>query len=83
MNTDTNLIGERGELLATGLLKTDEIFFAKVLGGKVPSFDVYAEVYDGNTPFPLLIRIKTTTKVNRYNSNSINTPVQDKTSWLC
>ena len=69
MYTDTNLIGERGENFATGLLMTDEIFFAKVLGGKVPSFDVYAEVNDDNTPFPLLIQIKTTTKADRYNKN--------------
>lgn len=79
MYTDTNIIGERGENLATGLLMTDEIFFAKVLGGKVPSFDVYAEVLEENTPFPLLIQIKTTTMADRYNSNSIKTPVPDKT----
>lgn len=79
MYTDTNLIGERGENFATGLLMTDEIFFAKVLGGKVPSFDVYAEVNDDNTPFPLLIQIKTTTKADRYNKNSIRTAVPDKT----
>lgn len=79
MYTDTNIIGERGENLATGLLMTDEIFFAKVLGGKVPSFDVYAEIFDNATPFPFLIQIKTTTKKNRYNIKSIKTSVPDKT----
>jgi hypothetical protein len=79
MYTDTNIIGERGENLATGILMTDEIFFAKVLGGKVPSFDVYAEVCDILNPYPLLIQIKTTTKKNRYNKSTIKTSVPDKT----
>ena len=79
MYTDTNLIGERGECLATAILMTDEVFFAKILGGKVPSFDVYAEVNCDNTPFPLLIQVKTTTMNDRYNSASIKTPVPDKT----
>lgn len=79
MYTDTNLIGERGECLATAILMTDEVFFAKILGGKVPSFDVYAEVNSDDTPFPLLIQVKTTTKADRYNSASIKTPVPDKT----
>lgn len=79
MYTDTNFIGERGENLATGLLMTDEIFFVKVLGGKVPSFDVYAEVFDETSPFPFLIQIKTTTKANRYNKSSIKTRVPVKT----
>lgn len=65
--------------MVTAILMTDEVFFAKILGGKVPSFDVYAEVNCDNTPFPLLIQVKTTTMTNRYNSARIKTPVPDKT----
>ncbi len=79
MYTDTNIIGERGEMLATALLMTGEVFSARLLGGKVEAFDVYAEVYDTSCPYPLLLQVKTTTMSDRYNNSSIKTPVDDVT----
>lgn len=58
---------------------TDELFYAKHIGGKMPSFDVFAEVNDDATPFPLYIQVKTTQKDDKYNKNSIKTPVPTRT----
>lgn len=71
-------------MLATAILMTGQIFSAELLGGKVPSFDVYAEVFDQNKPYPFLVQIKTSTMKNMYNQNSIKTPVPDaKLISLC
>lgn len=84
MYTDRNIIGSRGEMLATAILMTGQVFSAELLGGKVPSFDVYVEVYDSDKPYPFLVQIKSTTMNDMYNQNSINTPVPDgKLVSLC
>lgn len=77
MYTDRNIIGSRGEMLATAILMTGQIFYAELLGGKVPSFDVYVEIFDMDKPYPFLVQIKTTTMTDMYNQSSIKTPVPD------
>lgn len=75
-------IGDSGEHFVTGLLMTKGLFIAKLFGGKTPSFDIFAMINDENTPFPLLIQVKTTEKQKyRYNktNTSINTPVSNAT----
>ncbi len=79
MYANKDIIGTRGEMLASSILMTDEVFYVLLLGGKVPSFDLYVEINDNNIPFPMLIQVKTTSQQDRYNSNSIKTPVDDKT----
>lgn len=74
-----DITGDSGELFATGLLMTGGLFFAIVIGGKTPSFDVQAMINDDSIPFPLLIQIKTTSKRNRYNKKSIKTRVPPST----
>lgn len=72
--------GDSGEHYVTGQLMTENIFIAKLFGGKTPSFDVFAIINDENNPCPLLIQVKSTKKVKRrYLKNSINTNVPDKT----
>lgn len=71
MYANKDIIGTRGEMLASSILMTDEVFYVLLLGGKVPSFDLYVEINDNNIPFPMLIQVKTTSQQDRYNSNSI------------
>ena len=78
--TDNEINGDAGEHYVTGLLMTGSLFYAKIFGGKMPSFDIFAEVNDDKTPFPLFIQVKSTQKKkNKYNKTSINTPVPDHT----
>ena len=78
--TDKDINGDAGEHFVTGLLMTGGLFYAKLFGGKMPSFDIFAEVNDDETPFPLYIQVKTTQKAaHKYNKTSINTPVPDHT----
>ncbi len=80
--TSQDSIGDSGEHFVTGLLMTKGLFIAKLFGGKTPSFDIFAMINDENTPFPLLIQVKTTEKQKqRYNKTStrINTPVSSDT----
>lgn len=77
MYSDTNIIGSRGEMISTAILMTNEIFYAELIGGKAPSFDIYVEIHDADKPYPFLIQIKTTTQSDMYNSSSIKTPVDD------
>lgn len=77
--SEIEITGESGELFVAGLLMTGGLFFAKQIGGKMPSFDIFAEVNDTATPFPLYIQVKTTKKRNKYNKASIKTPVPDNT----
>lgn len=77
--SEKEITGESGELFVTGLLMTGDFLFAKQIGGKMPSFDIFAEVNDTATPFPLYIQVKTTKKRNKYNKASINTPVPNDT----
>lgn len=77
MYSDTNIIGARGEMISTAILMTEEIFYAELIGGKAPSFDIYVEIHDADKPYPFLIQIKTTTQSDMYNLSSIKTPVED------
>lgn len=77
---DKDCIGDSGEHYVTGLLMTGGLFISNLIGGKTPSFDVFAMINDENCPFPLFIQVKTTEKQkHRYNKTSINTPVPDDT----
>ena len=78
--SDKEITGESGEHFVTGMLMTGSVFFAKLFGGKMPRFDIYAEVNDGDTPFPLYIQVKATQKKKqKYNKTSINTSVPEHT----
>lgn len=80
---DTRIIGSQGEMLASVLLQTDEIFRIQLLGGTVEAFDIYVEINDKTHPFPFLVQVKATDMNVRYNQNGIITPVPDeKLKWL-
>ena len=80
---DTRIIESQGEMLASVLLQTDEIFRIQLLGGTVEAFDIYVEINDKTHPFPFLVQVKATDMNVRYNQNGIITPVPDeKLKWL-
>lgn len=76
------MTGDRGELFTTAILMTGDIFYAVLIGGNHPTYDIYAEINDDDTPYPLLIQVKTTEKAYRYNlvrKKSIKTSVPENT----
>jgi len=80
---DTRIIGSQGEMLASVMLQTDEIFRVQLLGETVEAFDIYVEINDKTHPYPFLVQVKATDKDKRYSRNGINTPVPDeKLKWL-
>lgn len=80
---NTRIIGTQGEMLASVILQTDEVFIVQLLGGYVEAFDLYVEINDKTHPYPFLVQVKTTDKEKRYNENGILTPVPDKKlKWL-
>lgn len=80
---DRRIIGTQGEMLASVILQTDEIFRVQLLGGNVEAFDIYGEINDKQKPYPFLVQVKTTDMDNRYNQHGIIAPVPDKKlKWL-
>lgn len=79
---NTNVIGDIGEMLVSTRLMESDIFFAYLLGGKVPAFDILAEIIPGpnEMPYQFLIQVKSTDRQNPYtvNGNRIKTPVPKK-----
>lgn len=80
---NTRIIGTQGEMLASVILQTDEVFTVHLLGGNVEAFDLYVEINDKTHPYPFLVQVKTTDMDKRYDTNGIKTPVPDKKmKWL-
>lgn len=80
---DKIIIGTSGELFVSGTLQIGELFQIKLIGGVTEAFDLYGEINDRLRPYPFLIQVKTTAQDDRYNANSIKTPVPDeKLKWL-
>lgn len=65
---DRRIIGTQGEMLASVILQTDEIFRVQLLGGNVEAFDIYGEINDKQKPYPFLIQVKTTMRNMRTRS---------------
>ncbi len=80
---DKSIIGTSGEMFVSGTLQIGELFQIKLIGGVTEAFDLYGEINDRQQPYPFLIQVKTTAQDDRYNANSIKTPVPDeKLKWL-
>lgn len=77
------IIGSSGEMFVSGTLQIGELFQIQLIGGVTEAFDLYGEVNDRQHPYPFLVQVKTTAQDERYNANSIKTPVPDeKLKWL-
>lgn len=79
---DPNAIGDRGEMLASVRLTESNIFMTCLLGGKVPAYDILAEINPGpnEMPYQFLIQVKSTDRQNPYTvkGKRIKTPIPNK-----
>lgn len=81
--SDKRIIGTAGEMFVSGTLLTGGLFQIQLIGGVAEAFDIYGEVNDKLHPYPFLVQVKTTAQNDRYNENSIKTPVpEEKLKWL-
>ena len=64
----SNTIGDIGEMLVCTRLMESGIFAAYLLGGKVPAFDILAEIVPTHNlkPYQFLIQVKATDEVNPF-----------------
>jgi hypothetical protein len=75
-----NLIGDRGEMIASSRLMEGGLFYVECIGGKVPTFDLLCAIAPQNgadKPYQFLVQVKGSTKANLYTRGStrIKTPV--------
>lgn len=79
---DPNVIGEIGEMEVSIRLMESDIFMVYLLGGKIPAFDILAEIIPGpnEMPYQFLIQVKSTDQQNPYTviRRRIKTPVPNK-----
>ena len=88
MALSTNVIGDLGEMEVSTRLMETGLFIVFLLGGKVPAFDLLAEIVPDNAqerPYQFLIQVKSTEKVNPFTraGHRLKTPVpNDKLNAL-
>lgn len=79
---NTNVIGDIGEMEVSIRLMESRLFMVFLLGGKVPAFDLLAEILpdENEMPYQFLIQVKTTDELNPYTvgDHRLKTPVPDK-----
>lgn len=84
----TNAIGDTGEMVVSIRLMETGIFMVYLLGGKVPSFDILAEIIPSDNkemPYQFLVQVKTTIKNPAFTirDHRLKTPVpKDKLDAL-
>lgn len=83
MKITTNSIGEIGEMIVSIRLMEYGLIAVYLLGGKVPAFDILAELIPQNKnekPYQFLVQVKSTLDKNPYvkKNGNIRTPVPDK-----
>lgn len=83
MKITTNSIGEIGEMIVSIRLMEYGLMAVYLLGGKVPAFDILAELIPQNKnekPYQFLVQVKSTLDTNPYvkKNGNIRTPVPDK-----
>ena len=84
MALSTNIIGDIGEMEVSSRLMETGLFIVFLLGGKVPAFDLLAEIVpDANVqekPYQFLIQVKSTEVANPYTKRThrLKTPVPRK-----
>ena len=88
MALSTNVIGDLGEMEVSTRLMETGLFIVFLLGGKVPAFDLLAEIVPDNAqerPYQFLIQVKSTEKANPFTraGHRLKTPVpNDKLNAL-
>lgn len=75
-----NLIGDRGEMIASNRLMEAGVFYVECIGGKTPTFDLLCTIVPqnvGEKPYQFLVQVKSSEKTNLYTrrNNRIKTPV--------
>ena len=80
MALTTNAIGDIGEMYVSIRLTENGLFQTFLLGGKVPSYDIIAEIIpdnDNEKPYQFLIQVKTTIDIQPFtvNDHRLKTPV--------
>lgn len=75
-----NLIGDRGEMIASNRLMEGGVFYVECIGGKTPTFDLLCRIVPqnvGDKPYQFLVQVKSSEKSNLYTKreNKIKTPV--------
>ena len=82
MALTTNVIGDIGEMTVSIRLMESGLINVFLLGGKVPAFDLLAELIPQNAqekPYQFLIQVKSTNDAHPYtiNDRRLKTPVPD------
>ena len=84
---NTNVIGDIGEMEVSIRLMESSFFMVFLLGGKVPAFDLLAEILpNGNEmPYQFLIQVKTTDELTPYtiNDHRLKTPEGNGGTGTC
>lgn len=80
MMLSSNVIGDIGEMEVSTRLMESGLFIVSLLGGKVPAYDLLAEIVPDNVqekPYQFLIQVKSTEKVNPFTraGHRLKTPV--------
>ena len=80
MALTTNAIGDIGEMVVSIRIMENGFFHAILLGGKVPSYDIIAEIIPANNnekPYQFLIQVKSTSDIQPFtvNDHRLKTPV--------
>lgn len=75
-----NLIGNRGEMIASNRLMEGGLFYVECIGGKTPTFDLLCTIAPqnvGEKPYQFLVQVKSSEKSDLYThrNNRIKTPV--------
>lgn len=79
MALTTNAIGDIGEMLVSIRIMENGFFYAILLGGKVQSYDIIAEIIPANNyekPYQFLIQVKSTSDIQPFtvNDHRLKTP---------
>lgn len=75
-----NIIGDRGEMIASNRLMEDGVFYVECIGGKAPTFDLLCTIVpqnNGEKPYQFLVQVKSSKRSDLYtrHNNRIKTPV--------
>jgi hypothetical protein len=61
-----NLIGDRGEMIASNRLMEGGLFYVECIGGKMPTFDLLCTIAPqnvGEKPYQFLVQVKKFKKI--------------------
>ena len=75
-----NLIGDRGEMIASNRLMEGGLFYVECIGGNMPTFDLLCTIAPqnvGEKPYQFLVQVQSSKKLTLYTkrNNRIKTPV--------